>query len=75
MENIFKKNSKNQVLEELPNKEHIRKALKYCNLRDKSIILLQFSSGMKAADIRNLTYGQILRCNKRISPFSSKRDI
>lgn len=58
MENIFKKNSKNQSLEELPNKEHIRKALKYCNLRDKSIILLQFSSGMKAADIRNLTYGQ-----------------
>jgi len=44
--------------EELPTKEHIRKALKYCNLRDKAIILLQFSSGLSAAEIRHLTYGQ-----------------
>lgn len=72
MENIFKKNSKNQVLEELPNKEHIRKALKYCNLRDKSIILLQFSSGMKAADIRNLTYGQFYDAIKEYLHFQVK---
>ena len=56
--NIFRKEDRKPVLEELPTKDHIRKALKYCNLRDKAIILLQFSSGMSAAMVRNLTYGQ-----------------
>ena len=45
-------------IEELPTKEHIRKAIIHCNLRDKAIILLQFSSGLRAAEIRHLTYGQ-----------------
>jgi len=58
MKTILKKDVKNPVLEELPTKEHIRKALKYCNLRDKAIIILQFSSGMNAADVRHLTYGK-----------------
>jgi len=58
MKNITKKSAKNLILEELPTKEHIHKALKYCNLRDKAIILLQFSSGLSAAEIRHLTYGQ-----------------
>jgi integrase len=66
MGDIFKKEFKPQILEELPTKEHIRKALKYCNLRDKAIILLQFSSGMSAAVVRNLTYGQILHGNQGI---------
>ena len=56
--NIFKKEDRKPVLEKLPTKDHLREALKYCNTRDKAIILLQFSSGMSAAMVRNLTYGQ-----------------
>jgi len=57
IEFTFNKDVQNPF-EELPTKEHIRKALKYCNLRDKAIILLQFSSGLGGAEVRNLTYGQ-----------------
>ena len=57
IEFIFNKDIQN-TFEELPTKEHILKSFKYCNLRDKAIILLQFSSGLSAAEIRHLTYGQ-----------------
>ena len=57
IEFTFNKDVQNPF-EELPTKEHIRKAVKYCNLRDKAIILLQFSSGLGPAEVRNLTYGQ-----------------
>jgi integrase len=57
IEFTFNKDVQNPI-EELPTKEHLRKALIYCNLRDKAIILLQFSSGLSAAEIRHLTYGQ-----------------
>ena len=57
IEFTFNKDVENHF-EELPTKEHIRKAVKYCNLRDKAIILLQFSSGLGGAEVRNLTYGQ-----------------
>ena len=57
IEFTFNKDVENHF-EELPTKEHIRKAVKYCNLRDKAIILLQFSSGLGPAEVRNLTYGQ-----------------
>ena len=42
MKNIFKKEVTKQVVYELPNKEHIKEAAKYCSVRDKAIILLQF---------------------------------
>ena len=59
LKNIFKNNNNNPTLEELPKKEHYRTAIKHCTtLRDKAILLLQFSSGMGAAEVRNLNYGQ-----------------
>ena len=60
------------MLEKLPTKDHIRKALKYCNLRDKAIILLQFSSGMSGGDVRNLTYGQFYIAIKEYITFHGK---
>jgi len=65
IKSLFKKEIKNPVLEELPTKEHVRKALKYCNFRDKAIILLQFTSGMSAANVRNLTYGHFYNAIKQ----------
>ncbi len=58
IKNKFKVKDRKTVLERPPTKDHIRKALKYSNLRDKAIILLQFSSGMSGGAVRNLTYGQ-----------------
>ena len=70
IEFTFNKNVQNPI-EELPTKEHIRKALKYCNLRDKAIILLQFSSGLGAAEIRHLTYGQFFIAIKGYITFNN----
>jgi integrase len=70
IEFTFNKNVQNPI-EELPTKEHIRKALKYCNLRDKAIILLQFSSGLSAAEIRHLTYGQFFIAIKGYITFNN----
>ncbi|WP_048190950.1 site-specific integrase [Methanobacterium sp. SMA-27] len=70
IEFTFNKNVQN-TFEELPNKEHILKALKYCNLRDKAIILLQFSSGLSAAEIRHLTYGQFFIAIKEYINFNN----
>jgi integrase len=46
--------------EKIPTKEDIKKALNYANLKYKAIILLMSSSGMGAAEIINLTYGNFL---------------
>jgi len=48
------------VLEELPNRDHIRKAVQVSGLRDKAILLLHFSSGMGAVELRHLTYGDFI---------------
>ena len=70
IEFTFNKDVQNPF-EELPTKEHIRKALKYCNLRDKAIILLQFSSGLGAAEVRNLRYGQFFIAIKEYITFNN----
>ena len=70
IEFTFNKDVQNP-LEELPTKEHIREAVKYCNLRDKAIILLQFSSGLGPAEVRNLTYGQFFIAIKEYITFNN----
>ena len=70
IEFTFNKDVQNPF-EELPTKEHIRKALNYCNLRDKAIILLQFSSGLSASQIRHLTYGQFFMAIKEYITFNN----
>ena len=44
----------------MPTKEHIKKAVSIAGLRDRAIILLQLSSGMGAAEVRNLNYKQFI---------------
>ena len=72
IKNNFKIKDRKTVLEKLPTKDHIRKALKYSNLRDKAIILLQFSSGMSGGAIRNLTYGQFYNAIDEYIKFQGK---
>lgn len=50
----------NMSYEELPTKDHIKKALKVCGVRDQALVLLHYSSGMGASEVRNLTYGNFL---------------
>ncbi|AFV22379.1 hypothetical protein Mpsy_0166 [Methanolobus psychrophilus R15] len=44
--------------QKIPNKELIRKALKFAGIRDRAIILVAVSSGLSAIDICNLTAKQ-----------------
>lgn len=48
--------NENLVPEELPGRGHIKKAIQVSGIRDKAILLLHFSSGMGAIELRNLTY-------------------
>jgi site-specific recombinase XerD len=57
---LSKLNGKNASLNELPKAEHVKEALKNCSLRDKAIVLLHFSSGMGASEVRHLTYKDFL---------------
>lgn len=43
-----------ETIEDIPNKEDIKKALSQCNLKYKAIILLMVSSGMGSAEVRSL---------------------
>lgn len=43
------------TINDIPTKEHIRKALKHSNIKYRAIILLMMSSGMGSSEIRNLT--------------------
>ena len=72
IKNKFKVKDRKTVLERPPTKDHIRKALKYSNLRDKAIILLQFSSGMSGGAVRNLTYGQFYNAIDEYIKFHGK---
>lgn len=54
------KSSVNPALKKIPDKEDIIEALKYCNLRDKAIVLHMSSSGMASAETRNLKYSDFI---------------
>lgn len=47
-------NRTHETIEDIPDKEDIRKALTHCNLKYKAIILLMASSGMGSAEVRSL---------------------
>ena len=55
LRNLFSSNQNNASFEELPELKHIKQAIKACNIRDRAIILLHFSSGMGASEVRHLT--------------------
>lgn len=59
IKNITFKNE-NFHFDQLPDRDHIRKAIQVSGLRDKAIILLHFSSGMGAIELRHLTYGDFI---------------
>ena len=47
--------------EDIISKKHIRKVLKYCNIKYKAIILLMMSSGMGSSEIRHLKFDEFLK--------------
>lgn len=53
--NIIPKNHENPSFDELPDLSHVKQAIKSCSIRDRAIILLHFSSGMGASELRHLT--------------------
>ena len=55
LRNILNKNPDNPSFDKLPELKHIKQAIKSCGIRDRAIILLHFSSGMGASEVRNLT--------------------
>lgn len=56
----FKKNLPKEDISAIPTKKDIRKALNIANPKYKAIILLMLSSGMRAGDIRSLSYQDFL---------------
>lgn len=54
-------NNENWSMEDIPTIDHIREAVKVCNIRDKSILLLMLSSGMGSGEIRHLKYGDFIQ--------------
>lgn len=47
-------NNTHETIEDIPDREDIKKALSQCNLKYKAIILLMGSSGMGSAEVRSL---------------------
>ena len=47
-------NRTHETIEDIPNREDIKKAVSQCNLKYKTIILLMASSGMGHAEVRGL---------------------
>ncbi|KKG94958.1 tyrosine-type recombinase/integrase, partial [Methanosarcina mazei] len=43
----------------IPTREEIKEALQFANIRNKAVILLQASSGLASADVRNITVRQV----------------
>jgi integrase len=56
----FKKNLPKEDIDDIPDKEDIKLALKIANTKYKAIILLMISSGMRSSDIRSLKYSDLL---------------
>ena len=51
---------RNIAFDEIPTKEHVRKACSNTTIRNKAMILLHFSSGMGSSEVRNLKYNDFL---------------
>jgi integrase len=58
---ISHKNVRKETIENLPNKDNIKHALKFSNLKFRAIILLMLSSGMGTSEIIHLTYNDFLK--------------
>ena len=56
----LKRSYHKEGIEEIPSKEDITFALKYCNTKYKAIILLMSCSGMGSAELRSLSYHDLL---------------
>ena len=69
VKNIVPVNHENLSFQELPEMEHIKQVLKVCSIRDRAIVLLHFSSGMGAAELRHLT------CKDFITSFDEYLDL
>lgn len=67
---VFPTESNNPIFEQLPTREQLKKALNIAGVRDKSILLLQFSTGMGSAEIRSLTYHHFLDAIKEDVTFT-----
>lgn len=65
LKGTFQEKGENKTFEELPTKDHIKRVLDICSLRDKAIVLLHFSSGMGASEVRHLTYGDFFNAIKK----------
>ncbi len=50
-----KKDIKRKTTEDIPSREHIIRALDFCDHRFKAIVLFMASTGMASADVRNLS--------------------
>lgn len=51
---------RNIAFDEIPTKEHVKKACSIASIRNKAMILMHFSSGMGSSEVRNLTYVDFL---------------
>ena len=56
-----KKNLRRETIEDLPTKDDIRLAMSFSNIKYQAIMLTMLSSGMRASDIRHLTYHDFLK--------------
>ena len=52
------------TINDIPTKDHIRKAIKHSNIKYRAIILLMMSSGMGSSEIRHLTLNDYLNSLK-----------
>jgi integrase len=60
LRNLLKNQNKNVSFETLLNKDQIKQIVDQANVRDKAIILIHFSSGMGASEVRHLTFRDFL---------------
>jgi len=74
---INRKYRKKETIDDIPTKKHLENILSHANLKYQAIILLMMSSGMGAAEIRSLSYGDFLRSIKDYyePPVNAKVDI
>lgn len=60
LRNLVKKQNENISFESLLNKDLIKQIVDQASVRDKAIVLIHFSSGMGASEVRHLTFRDFL---------------